>query len=224
MGDHLDDLDHPRFIDKIEKHERKYMTTTAKKEKENRSFVTPLFRVAFPKLFKPEAFGDGDPSYSVVMLFDKNTDISAVENALKKAAQRQWGSEAAKVYASIKKDPRRWPIHDGDDKSDIAGYEGSMYINAKNKKNRPGVYNARVQPVLDESEVYAGCYAVAEVLPYAYDNKFGKGFGFTLLQIQKKKEGERFTRQTDPNSIFEAEDDGSDDSGNYASGDDELDF
>lgn len=182
-----------------------------KKPKEDlnaKKCVTPTFRVAFPKVFKPESFknGQGEKKYSLVMLFDKKTKLktpaagqkNSIMDIIQNACVMEWGD-----------DEDDWPeitkplIGDGDKKSDLEGYKGCWYIPA-NSKNKPGLVDEDVNPILDQDDFYAGCYARAEVIAVAYDEGASVGVKLALMNIQKVRDGKPFTGGSDPSMVFTA--------------------
>ena len=149
--------------------------------------MTPEFRVSFPNVFKPRGFEGQEPKYSVVMLFDKSTDISALKQLAQRAVEEKWPDPAKRPKGL------RNPFKDGDtEKPDVDGYEGAIFVNASSKM-KPGVVDQNVQPIIDENEFYAGCYARATVTAYAYNKIGNKGVAFGLQNIQKLRDGEPFT-------------------------------
>lgn len=190
--------------------ERRYrMATEAKKSAkseaiEKKKFVTPEGRVSFPQVFESKAFGNQPPKFSMTLLFDKKTDLTVIKQAVKNAAIEEWGDKADKMIAKIKANPQRWPFKDGNEKADMVGYKDMIYITASAKAaNQPGLISRSKQPILDEKEFYAGCYARAELIAYAYDNEFGQGLGFSLQNIQKLREGEPFSGKRDAANSFD---------------------
>jgi hypothetical protein len=172
--------------------------------------LSPEFRVAFPKVFKAERNDlNGKDEFSVVALFAKGADLSKMKAAAKAAAEKKWGA-----------DPKKWPKNlrdpfrdQGDrEKEDDdgnaylpAGYEkGAFYLNLKSTK-RPGLVDAKVQDIIDETDFYGGCYARAQVNAFAYDNKGNAGVSFGLNHVQKLKDGESFgAGARNPADVFEA--------------------
>ncbi|MCI6276156.1 MAG: DUF2815 family protein, partial [Clostridium sp.] len=80
-----------------------------------------------------------------------------------------------------------------------------------NSKNKPGIVDKDVQPILDQSEVYSGCYARLTLNFYAYAASGNKGIAAGLGNVQKLEDGEPlggFTRAEDDfEAIESAEDD-----------------
>ena len=164
--------------------------------------MTPEFRVSYPSIFKPRAFADGmEPKFSLVMLFDKKTNISSLKKLAAEAVAEKW-PDKAKRPKNLKN-----PFRDGADRPDTAGYEGCIFV-AASSKQKPGVVDANVQPIIDESEVYAGCYCRATVTCYAYDQMGNRGVAFGLQNIQKLRDGEAFSGKSKAEDDFEVVDSG----------------
>ena len=176
--------------------------------------LTPEFRVSFPNVFKPKSSFEGQPEkYNCVMLFDKATDISALKKAAKLAIAKKWGDKVPKGLHN--------PFKDGDEK-DYDGYEGCIYVNASSIQ-KPGLVDANVEPIISQGDFFAGCYARATVVAYAFENKLKKGVSFDLLNIQKIRDGEPFGfSRPKAEDDFEAIEGGSEDETSYA--DDDLPF
>lgn len=179
---------------------------------EDKKVVTPKFRVSFPQLDKPKAFGGGDAKYSVTMLFAKDADITTLKKAALNAATEKWGGNAKAMIEKLKKSPKGWPFRDGDrEKPDMPSHKGMIFISANAKEsNQPQVIGPD-KSRLDPKELYAGAYARAELLAYAYDNSFGKGIGFSLQNLQKLGDGQKFTGKKAAEDVFDAVEDQSDD-------------
>lgn len=173
---------------------------------------TPVFRVSYPNIFKPKLNElNGKNEYSLVALFPKGADLSALQKAATAAATKKWGADKTKWPKNI-----RSPFRDqGERAKDVdgksvlpAGYEaGAIFLTLKSKE-KPGVVDQQVNDIMDESEVYAGCYMKASVNAYAYDEKGNRGISFGLGNLQKVKDGESLggrTRAQDDFSAVEGE-------------------
>lgn len=173
--------------------------------KEIVKITTGVFRVSYPNLATPRAFGDAEENkkYSVQMLIPKNVGVAMYLEAMKKAAKLKWGSDAKNRFEKIKR-TNKWPLHDGDkDKPEDENYEGHYFIKAQRSEEKgPPPLLDRKSPGSPE-DFYPGCYARAILICNAYENKFGQGFGFSLQGIQKVKEGERIGGNSDVAAEFE---------------------
>jgi len=163
--------------------------------------VTPKFRAAFLNAFRPQEFEDGsEPKYGVIALFPKNVDISKLEKMAIKAGIDKWGKED---FQKMRKSPKFWwPFRDGDDeRTDYDGFEDKIFVNFTTKM-KPGLVDSQREPILDESEVYSGCFMRATVVAYAFDNK-SKGIGFSLQNLQKLSDGEPFSGRSKAEDDFD---------------------
>lgn len=196
---------------------------------EDKKVKTPKFRMSYPNLKKAKAFGGGDPKFGLTMIYPKTTKLGepvldkngkkisiSLLRALKNAAVEKWGANAEAVIEKLKKSPKGWPIRSGNkDKPDQPEYKDCFFVACSAKEdNPPGMVGQDRQPI-SADELYAGCYARAELLAYAYDNEFGKGLGFSLQNIQKLGDGKKFSGKKDASEAFDAVEDESDDPDNY---------
>lgn len=165
---------------------------------QSKQCVTPQFRVSFPALFQAKAFGTHEPKFSVVMLFDKRTDISAMKKAATAAAVEKWGADQKKWPK-----PFKWPFRDGDEeRSETEGYKNCTFVSATSKQ-RPGVVDRQKLPITEASEVYAGCSARAYLQAYAFDTQGNRGVAFGLQHIQKLGDGEAFSGRKNVDDAFD---------------------
>lgn len=156
--------------------------------------MTPEFRVSWPKVFKPELNKlNGKMEYSLVALFPKGADLSALKAAAQEAIIKKWGADKAAWPAKLKT-----PFRDQGEKEKLtdgrlilpAGYEkGAIFITLKSTQ-KPGVVDASVQDIINEHEFYSGCWARATVNAFTYSQLGNMGVSFGLQNLQKTKEGE----------------------------------
>jgi Protein of unknown function (DUF2815) len=171
----------------------------------DKKVITPQFRVSFPHMFQPQKpMQEGaEAKYSITMLFEKSADLKAMKKAADLAGVEKWGADKSKWPKNLKT-----PFKDGDEKEDLMGYEGTTYVTARSKQ-MPGLINAKKEEIIDENEFYAGCYARASLIAFAYETKVNRGISFALLNVQKLKDGERFggrsTAQNDFDDVAEVE-------------------
>lgn len=163
-------------------------------EKPNTRVMTPEFRASYAHVLKAVTNDlNGELEYSLVMLFDKSADLTAMKAACNAAITAKWGANVPKGLRS--------PFRDGDEKESPA-YKGKVFCTAKSKE-RPGVVDEDVQPIISEEGFYSGCYARATVNAFAYDNKGNRGVSFFLCNVQKTKEGERIGGGKPANEDFQ---------------------
>ena len=164
-------------------------------------FVTPTFRVSFPKVFTPsDDFKTGKLVYSIQMLFSKNgEDIKPIKKAMLDCLIEELGSEE-RAMNTIKSPVFKNPINDGD-KKEFPSHKEHWYINTISKFC-PGLVDQKRQPIIDEDQFYAGCYARAQLAPFYWERQGKKGVSFSLQHIQKVKDGEKFVSRTEASDVF----------------------
>lgn len=139
--------------------------------------------------------------YSVVAVFKKGEDLTKLKNAVTEILTEKLGPDKTKWPKNLKS-----PFRDqGEREKDGVlpnGYEhGAIFMTLKSSQ-KPGVVDANVQPIIDEAEFYAGCYAHATIRPYYYDSKGNKGVAFGLQNIQKLSDGEPLSGRANATSEF----------------------
>ena len=172
----------------------------------NRNRVTSRIvipcRFAYLNCWRPVAQYNGNPKYSVAAVINKDDreTIRKVEDAIeyvKSQSIQMWGG---RIPMNL-----RLPLHDGDEeKPDNAAFKGCYYINAKSKE-APQIVDNMVQPIIDQTEVYSGCYGRISITLYSYNLGGSKGIAAWLGNIQKLRDGEQFTARINAREDFQAE-------------------
>ena len=156
----------------------------------NQSTATKVIvpcRLSYLHCWEPDSVNGGDPKYSVSAIVPKSDTktVEAIKAAIeqaKKDSATKWGG---KVPGSLKT-----PLRDGDiERSDDEAYKGCYFFNA-NSRQAPQVVDSKVRPILDQSEVYSGCYGRISVTFYGYNSNGNRGIAAGLGNIQKLKDGE----------------------------------
>ena len=156
----------------------------------NQSTATKVIvpcRLSYLHCWEPDSVNGGDPKYSVSAIVPKSDTktVEAIKAAIeqaKKDSATKWGG---KVPGNLKT-----PLRDGDiERPDDEAYKGCYFFNA-NSRQAPQVVNSKVQPILDQSEVYSGCYGRISVTFYGYNSNGNRGIAAGLGNIQKLKDGE----------------------------------
>ena len=157
-------------------------------------------RLSYPALFQPRQVAqDSDKkNYQATILIPKSdTNTVAIIQAAIQAAVDQ-GVADGKFKQPIDPNQTKYPpLRDGDTMNSNgeprgAEFAGHWFISSKAPENRkPFVVDANVQPVIQESDVYAGCYvnAALQFFPYSHATG-GKGISVSLQGIQKARDGE----------------------------------
>ena len=96
------------------------------------------------------------------------------------------------------------PLRDGDaERPEDEVYKDCYFVNA-NSTTPPQIVDQQVQPILDQNEVYSGCYARVAVTFYAFNSNGNKGIACGLGNIQKVRDGEPLSGRTNAADDFDA--------------------
>ena len=193
-------------------------------DQEKVSITTPEGRLTNSSVFAKDIYKDpktgkeGEASYKVEMAFPWE-DLEDLEEALAKAAAAKWGAGAYDDYFDGKV---RSPVLDGDAKAkdrESRGKAGDAYaglgiirahtiFNADGADAPGGIAvfgpNAERLEVVEQQEVYNGCYgkALLDVGYYVESNTNRNALMFYLAGFQKTKDGERIAAQRDFSTVF----------------------
>ena len=78
----------------------------------------------------------------------------------------------------------------------------AIFFNA-NSRQAPQVVDKDVQPILDQSEVYSGCYGRISVNFYGFNNNGNRGIAAGLGNIQKLRDGESLGGRSNAEEDFD---------------------
>ncbi len=151
--------------------------------------TTGLVRFCFCNVLTPRQNDNGDDEYTCMVLIPKSdkktiTQIRKMVDTLKKD---YWGNKVPPKY--------KGPLRDGDDYvNEETGEQdpnrlGHYYMNVKSKF-KPDVVDKYKEKIEDERGFYSGCYGLACINFYVYDNKKNKGISAGLSSIMKIKDGD----------------------------------
>lgn len=151
-------------------------------------------RLAFPVLFEAKSVnGEGDPAFSATFLLPpEHPVVDTLREAFEAIGKDKWGAKWPTVRKEIDlKD--RTALHDGDTKSGYTGFEGNLFVSARNK-SRPLVIDRDKTPLTQtDGRPYAGCFVNASIELWAQDNAYGKRINASLRGVQFLRDGEAFS-------------------------------
>jgi hypothetical protein len=176
---------------------------------------SPEGRVSFPSVFEKS---DYSQKFEITLVISKDVDISEMKAEAMRAVKEKWGNNVPK--------PFRNPFRKCSEKPEWYGEEfdpDDIFITFRSAKRKPGVVDASAKPVMDEAELYPGCWARVSYNAYAYSNKGNNGVSFGLINIQKLRDDNPLA-----GSAVKAEDDfdalpgSSEDASAYNGGSDDI--
>lgn len=173
------------------------MTTT---QKNTTKVVTGKVRLSYANVWEPASINGSNPKFSVSLIIPKSDTKtleainSAVDNAIKEGAAKFGGKIPNKAALKL-------PLRDGDIERDDEAYKGCFFVNA-NSTTAPQIVDRAVNPILDRSEVYSGCYARVSINFYAFNSNGNRGIACGLGNIQKIEDGEPLGGRTSATDDF----------------------
>ena len=141
-------------------------------------------RLSYANIWEPKSINGGKEKYSVSLIIPKSDQPNKATLKL--------------------------PLRDGDVERDDAAYQDSYFINA-NSVTAPQIVDKHVQPILDQNEVYSGCYARVSINFYAFNTNGNRGVACGLGNIQKIRDGEPLGGHASASDDFTAISDSNDD-------------
>lgn len=172
--------------------------------------VTTLVRFSYLHVFEAVAIEEGkEKKYSVSLIIPKSdkalvAKIKAAINAAKETGKTS--KFGGKIPPNFKD-----PLRDGDiDRPEDDAYANSYFLTAS-CKTKPGLVDKDLNPIMDQGELYSGCYGRASINFYPFNTNGNKGVACGLNNLQKIKDGEplggRSSAEADFGEAPELEDD-----------------
>lgn len=164
-------------------------------------------RVSFANgLFTATSVEGGDPKFGADFIIEPDSKIYKIDDNGKKVeiklkdaelevANEAWKGKGADMLEDLEASKKA--IRNGNKRKNKAGevyegYEGRMYITAKNKQ-RPTLINSDRSPVTeDDGVIYSGCYVNVRLSLYANTKPTAKGVFAGLKGVQFSKNGDSF--------------------------------
>lgn len=158
-------------------------------------------RLSYFHGWTPVSINGGPEKYSTAVLIPKSdtATLDAIEKAIDAAIEEGLTKFGGKKpnKAAIK-----LPLRDGDIERDDEAYKGHYFINA-NSTTPPQIVDQNVQPILDQSQVYSGCYARVSINFYAFNSNGNKGIAAGLGNLQFVRDGEPLAGKSSASDDFE---------------------
>lgn len=181
-----------------------------KRKSDPQSVVTGEVRLSFVSLITPRPAQDEDdsPSYGCLVLIPKSDEATLKKlRRAEKAAEEygktaKWNGKIPKYDSIIRDADEEW-----DDIDEAPEMKGHMFMWVKSRQ-RPGIVDRNVEPIIDPTEVYSGMYARLSLRAFPYAASGNKGVSFGLNHVQKVRDGEMLGGRTRAEDVFDELDDG----------------
>ena len=168
---------------------------------------TPEARLSFPYITeqKTDKKSGEKKGYGVSLLIPKDGKgtpefLKALRGLVKESIQSKFGDNIPNKLRGEYKANKAYPMRDGDDATNFEThreeYKGHYVATLNAGKQPPGClvrkFGTRALSKEEiETEFYAGCYVIATLNTYAYDNE-SKGVAIGLQNLIKMREGVPF--------------------------------
>jgi hypothetical protein len=153
--------------------------------------VTGKCRLSYSHLFTPFSnIPNQEAKYSCVLLIPKSDKATLAKMKGAQAAALEAGK--AKLFGNKIPANLHYTLKNGDVDADLdrnPEYAGHFYLSV-NSKTRPGIVDGDLNPIIDSTSVYSGCYVRASLNAYAYSTQGNNGVTFGLNHIQLLGDGE----------------------------------
>lgn len=160
----------------------------------DRKVITgPKTRWSYVNVWRPKSINGSNPKYSVQLHIPKSDTktLQKIEAAMKAAYEEgkdklKGTGKSVPSYETIKK-----PLRDGDlEYADDPTYAGYYFMNTNNTI-APGIVDANKEKILNEEEVYSGCFGRASVSFFAYNSNGNRGIAASINNLMKISDGPR---------------------------------
>jgi hypothetical protein len=158
--------------------------------------VSPKGRLSYPSLWVPRENDSGKSTFEAVLIFPKETDISALRRNIVTAVTNEWGAGGVELLKAGKLD---LALKATTDKQVEQGYfEGGYYARFKryassDRKNSPYKFDVDGRLLSqDNGELYGGCWAVVNYDVFCWTKLGRQGVSFGLTAIRKVADDQRF--------------------------------
>ncbi|MER2142155.1 MAG: DUF2815 family protein [Eubacteriales bacterium] len=163
------------------------------------TLVTGKVRLSYAHLFEPHrnpnAPADSKPKYGATILIPKDDKETldkirkAQKAALEKGKDTRFGGTIPKAWKSTLRDADSPEEEDMLEKNpEYAGH----YFMAVSNTMKPGLVDRDRSPIIDQTEIYSGCYARVQINAFPFNTSGNKGVSFGLNNVQKLADGEPF--------------------------------
>lgn len=150
-------------------------------------------RVQWPHLVEPQQTKRddgslGEPEYNIALLIPAGADVSLLQAEGRRVGIAKFGETKAKAFSQENKLGLRLQAS----KAEFDGFaEEGFFMSCSTKFNNFGPYGVGGKgDKLDPKEIYPGCWVIAKLQAYPFDNK-NKGVKFGLRGLQKIADDER---------------------------------
>lgn len=189
----------------------------------NNRIILKNVRLSYANLFEPKPVGKGDDAqlkYSTALIIPhEHPQVDKLKEMIDAIGKSKfgegWGAIKRKkptlrdYWAEYKKD-RKAAEEEGDDPNEISKPDESTknaYVLNVSSKRKPQIVDKHLQPILDDSEIFSGCWVNVSLGGFGFEVEANKGVGFGLNNVQLVKQDERLGGAPNADEEFDMMDD-----------------
>jgi hypothetical protein len=138
---------------------------------------SPKVRLSYANtLIVPKAFEEGKNAlYGCTLLHPKSIKVDAFRDAIKELAGKTFGDKTKGLKV---------PLLDGDAEQNFRPEtEGMWIIRANGGTQKPRIFDAKLQPVDDDREIYSGRWASVSLRLSSFNKQVNKGISAYIQNI-----------------------------------------
>ena len=181
----------------------------AKNTNPRKVITGPQTRWSYVNVWEAKSINGSAPKFSIQLHIPKSDTktLEKIDAAMRAAydegqAKLKGNSKNVPPYETLKK-----PLRDGDlEFPDDETYTGYFFLNANNTQ-APGIVDADRQEILDQREVYSGCFGRASITFFAFNSNGNRGIAVSLNNLQKISDGPMLGGHSRAEDDFDDEDD-----------------
>lgn len=164
--------------------------------------ITGKCRLSYAHIWAPSKMDEDSPAkYSACIVIPK-TDTKTLQK-IQKAVEAATADGIKSKWKGKKPAKLKLPLRDGDEeRPDDEAFRGCYFLNA-NSSRRPGVVDLARNLIMDQDEVYSGCYCRFAINFYAFSTKGNNGVAVGLNNVQKVADGERLAGGSNAEDDFD---------------------
>lgn len=178
--------------------------------------ITKPCVLSYPSLFKPRPKHQKTPNvltYQATIILPPSYDLTPIRQAMEltRTKMERKGVMAPGRRVKETMSDRGNPLHKAEDRIQVddngnkslpKGLEAGGHYITLHATDRPTLVDERVQPVIDESKFYAGCFCIFHIGCFVWENSGKWGLSFGLNGVQFVQDGPRLGGRPDVTSQF----------------------
>ena len=196
------------------------MATKTEEKQETKYYITPVGRLSYVNAWKPRKKKPGEEAkanvYDCVLILDRPSEMTPDEKEryvelkqlVEDVRKAKWPNSKSPINAPFRYGYSPKTLPDGYnppkpyDLDANPEYKDKIIIKAVSYERPPQILRPDKQEMMNQSELYSGCYGRMWVYAFAYDNAGNKGVSFSLQGIMKVRDGDPLSSQRNASDAF----------------------